>query len=193
MKGPALIVGLAIAGGLAFWLLYSPSRRGADPVNVNSYVVADAGRSQTDPPPGLATKPAPKRPDAAAAKPKPAPTDAGADAAETGPFFVDLRKQEIFLRERDGTVMRVHARLVAQTRPVWKEIVARRKSLMRMMYFLGSHRAAESARSPGADERFKSDLLARYRNVIKSGAIDLEILSFEVAKHVPKPDAGASP
>ncbi len=156
-------------------------------------------------PPAVPTRdvPAASPPDAPPAPAVPKPklvlpvedaSDAGpaADAAPEpkGPFTTNLGEHRILLRERDGRFIEISAKLVTDDRETWRELRGRRRELVRMMFFLGTHRAADGAQADVGGEQFRADLQARFANVIRSSGWKLVIDRFEVIE-VPEKDAGA--
>jgi hypothetical protein len=148
----------------------------------------------------------PPVPDAPTPRPRPRPAkapDASVDvapaadgavaeadgAADKGPWTVDLGEHRIHLKERDRRVLEVQVTLTTESKLTIREIRGRRRALIRMMFFLGTHRSADGALSDSGGERFRKDLAERYRNVIKTGEFSLSIERFEVFKLPPK-DAG---
>lgn len=142
--------------------------------------------------------------------PRPAPpvpafgADAGAadtDAAqpdatvEAGPYRVELGEHSILLAERDGRFLRVGVTLITPTIAGRAELGRRRRELLRMLYFLGSHRSAEAIALPDAEARFDADLTERFGNAVRSGALaEVELTRFEMERReMPAPPDAGSP
>jgi flagellar basal body-associated protein FliL len=128
--------------------------------------------------------------DGGAADTDAADTDA---AVEPGPYRVELGEHSILLAERDGRFLRVGVTLVTPTIAGRAELGRRRRELLRMLYFLGSHRSAEAVALPDAEARFDEDLTERFGNAVRSGAIaDVVFTRFEIERReMPTPpDAG---
>lgn len=145
--------------------------------------------------------PAPVVDAAVGAKPKPKPVDAAVvappdaeivevDAEKpSGPIVVDLGEHQIHLKERDRRVVEIHAKITTESAITAREIRGRKRNLVRMMFFLGTHRAADSAAADVGGANFKATLEARFRNVIKTGSFQLSFDRFEVFE-LPDVDAG---
>ncbi len=178
---PIGIAAVALLGAVLFFSLYNPEGRSAAKVGEATLDVVDLG-----PPiePIVPARPLVKKsPDAQRVK---APRDAGpkvADAkaeAEQGPFTVNLGKHKIVLRERDRA-LNVALEFVVRDMVTRKEALRQRSRLVRMLFFLGSHRAAEGAISADAEARFEADFLSRIRNVLKTGPVlRMKITHWEV-------------
>ncbi len=185
MNKAVMVGGLALVGALAWLLLLRPER------------APQAPRAPKTAP--AETAPAVKAPSAVTPQPKPRVADSGAppeDAAmepdtskAKGPFTVDLGEHRIHLRERDGRVVEIHALLTTSSHATWRELLGRKRSLVRMMFFLGTHRAADGAAADVGGASFKAELAKRFGNVIRTGAFELRFERFEVFQLPPR-DAG---
>jgi hypothetical protein len=184
---PVLIL-LAVGLGVGFWVWFSPASRPGR--GVTAPTVVD-GPAPAESAPGRVAEPPVRAIERAAVEDPPTPAveaepDATVDAEPGGPFTVDLGEHEILLKERDGRFLRIGLSAVTPHKVTQKEILRRRRHLVRMLFFLGTRRAADAAAQPGAKTRFGSDLVERLRNVVKTGPIDrLEIRTFEVFHRAP--------
>ncbi len=188
MNKGVVVGGLVLLGALAWLLMSKPDPQPTRAVpEAKSPVVAPAAVPDAS---TLAAKPK-RTPDARAAATPVA--DAAAvepdGPVDTGPWTVDLGEHRIHLKERDRRVIEIHAKLTTDSALTVREIRGRRRALVRMMFFLGTHRAADGAASDVGGERFRKQLEERYRNVIKTGPFELVIDRFEVFRLPPK-DAG---
>ncbi|MCB9534913.1 MAG: hypothetical protein H6704_01520 [Myxococcales bacterium] len=114
---------------------------------------------------------------------------ADAAPADEGPYTVDLGTHDLLLRERDGRFLRVGVRLTTPSRTTRAEIARRREALLRMLYYLGTHRAASALELPDAEARFAHDLRQRLQQAVKTGAISrIDLAPFEMIEK-PLPDA----
>lgn len=191
MKRPLLLMaGVVVLGAAAFFVWYQPAPRPA---------------AVPPPPPKPAPPPAPPdlgplpRPIAAPEPTAPrvaeAPVDADAGAApdaakaDEGPYTVDLGTHDLLLRERDGRFLRVGVQLTTPSRTTRAEMARRREALLRMLYYLGTHRAASALEQPDAEARFAHDLRQRLQQTVKTGAISrIDLEPFEMIEK-PLPDA----
>lgn len=187
---PIIAAALALLGAAAFFVLYSPESRTANAVP----------EVRVDPIDATVVRPAPARrlaADSAVDVPRPsvapdAAIELAVDAevvAPKGPYTVKLGTHTVVLRERDQAVT-ITLEVVARDDVTRKEVQRRRRHLVRMLYFLASHRAGAGALLPDAKARFQADLLTRYRNVIKTGPLlRMKISDWSVEAWSP-PDAG---
>ncbi len=111
------------------------------------------------------------------------------ETLNTGPVTVDLGGHTLYLKDpTEGRVARLRLKVVGHNEAVAREVRLRRSELLRMLYFLASHREAEGALGEAGRDRFASDLLDRFRNVVRTGPIDE--LQFEGYEVVPRPAPG---
>lgn len=185
---PLALAALVVAGAVAFYVFFQPSAREVTPPQVVVKQPEPAPPVEPEPPP-VAPPPAPREP------PPPEAPDAGrrvaapaapdAAVAEKGPFAVELGEHRIALRGEPPRDLHVGLRLWTDNPTTRQEIVRRRRELVRMLFFLGSHRQADGASGADGQARFADDLLERYRNVVKTGPVDrLELTRYEV---LPRP------
>lgn len=181
------LIGLGAAGliALGVWMFTrEPEGRDANPVG--KVKVLDAPDRREPPPP-----PAPKAP--ATAAPMPLPQVAESEAPEPevppaeeekGPFEVRLGKHTVQVRSDDPAVRTlVDIELVGVTPTVEtrNELARRRRELVRMLFFLASHRTSVSIALPEAERVFADDLLERMRNVVRTGELtELRVVSWKV-------------
>lgn len=189
MKRPLLLMaGVVVLGAAAFFVWYQPAPR---PVTVPPPPPAPA---PPPPAPDLGPLPRPVAPPTPSAPPTiEAPVDAGAapDAApaDEGPYTIDLGTHDLLLRERDGRFLRVGVQLTTPSRTTRAEMARRRETLLRMIYYLGTHRAASALEQPDAEARFAHDLRQRLQQAVKTGAISrIDLEPFEMIEK-PLPDA----
>ena len=177
----------AVVGAVIFMVWYTPSSREGHAPNVpqvelvkaHDEPAADEHRSRARAKTATKTEAPDEAPIDDAGPPEP---DVG-----QGPWMVDLGSHTIYLKD-EGQVMRVHPVLWLTRRVTQKEVARRRRRLVRMLFFLGSHRRAEGSRGSEGQQRFHDDLLARFRNVVKTGPIArLELAQYEITD-APKPD-----
>ena len=57
-----------------------------------------------------------------------------------------------------------------------------RRKLVRMLYFLGTHRVIEAFRTEGGEERFRVDFEKRVKNVIRNKPLTVDLINFEVQR-----------
>jgi hypothetical protein len=96
---------------------------------------------------------------------------------------VELGTHTVYLKDEttEKRVMRFELRVTVSNAAGAKEARLRRDDLVRMAFFLGSHRVAEGALGEAGRDRFANDLLERYRNVIRLGTVDaVELARYEV-------------
>ncbi len=192
MNKGVLIGGVVLVVALAWLMFLRPDPTPRAPTVTPKTPTAAPVAPDTSPPP---VRPAPKTPvanvDAGAAAADAGLTVPDAEAKPKGPFTVDLGEHRIHLRERDGRVVEIHAKLKTNEHVVWREILGRKRSLIRMMFFLGTHRAADGAANDVGGASFKATLEERFGNVIRTGDFELVFERFEVFKLPPKAaDAG---
>ncbi len=92
------------------------------------------------------------------------------DAAPQGPFLVPLGAHSLHLKGGEEILDLELSLRVAQAR-TQKEVHRRRRQLLRMMLFLGTHRVPEGIESPEGRARLKKDLEERFGNVLRSGPL----------------------
>ena len=110
-------------------------------------------------------------------------------AVEKGPFEIELGEHKVLLRQRDGRYLRMVPVLVTSKPVTRDEIRRRRRELVRMLFFLVSHRDADSVADADGEARLAADLKERFGNVIRTGPIDrLAFRTFEVVRETA--DAG---
>jgi hypothetical protein len=178
-----LLVAISLLGVVAWALLREPpAARPAAPV---APVVAETRGAPPPPPPRTPVPNAPPSRPASVAAPGSAAAMAVAEALEKspqGPFEYSLGRHTIHTRlETPRARLEVEAVIVTAQQETLREVARRRQELVRMMFFLGSHRAPAGLTHGGAREHFRKDLLARYRNVVRSGpVVDLRITHWEV-------------
>lgn len=186
---PWIVVGLAALALLAFLFWYTPEQRAAAALKVPKAPEPAAAASIAPGPsaaPRSADAPRTAQPGTPAAVIDAGPPDPG------GPVTVDLGNHTIYLNDPvERRVMRFTLRLTVGNGVAAREARLRREELVRMAFFLGSHRVADGAVGQEGRDRFANDLLDRYRNVIRSGSLDaLELADYEVipsSKLPPKP------
>jgi hypothetical protein len=186
---PWIVVGLAALALLAFLFWYTPERRAASALSVP--VAAEPAASGSSAPGPSAAPRSANAPRTAQAGTPAAVIDAG-PPDPGGPVTVELGNHTIYLNDPvERRVMRFTLRLTVGNGVAAREARLRREELVRMAFFLGSHRVAEGALGQEGRDRFANDLLDRYRNVIRSGTLDaLELADYEVipsSKLPPKP------
>ena len=191
---PWIVVGLVALLLLGFFFWYTPERRGAVAVN------APAPASDDDDPPSVlapavlapATARAPSSRGDAPPKLVPPVVDAGPPEPQ-GPQTVELGTHTVYLKDEttEKRVMRFELRVTVSNAAAAKEARLRRDDLVRMAFFLGSHRVADGALGEAGRDRFANDLLERYRNVVRLGTVEaVELARYEVlpaAKVPPRP------
>lgn len=176
-----VVVVLIAAAAAALLLFWRPSGRPAAPLEVPPPVSAPAPSSIAR----LEPVAPPSAPTPATEAAPPGVETITADAAvepPKGPFEVDLGRHTIHLDDPvQRRVLNVRATLVVEQFATSKEVRRRREELVRMMFFLGTHRVPEGAMGPEGRARFRDDLLERYRNVIRSSrVVDLTFSEYEV-------------
>ena len=188
MNPPITLGFFAVVGAVIFMVWYTPNSREGHAPNVPQVELAKAHdeRVADDHRPKARAKTATKVEESDEEDPI---DDAGPPEPDVGqgPWKIDLGSHTIYLKD-EGQVMRVHPVLWLTRKATQNEVGRRRRALVRMLFFLGSHRRAEGARGPGGQQRFQEDLLARFRNVVKTGPIArLELAQYEITD-APKPD-----
>lgn len=187
---PWIVVGLAALALLAFLFWYTPEQRAASALKVTPPPAEAVANAASSPSPSAAPRsanaPRTAQPGTPAAVIDAGPPDPG------GPVTVDLGNHTIYLNDPvERRVMRFTMRLTVGNGVAAREARLRREELVRMAFFLGSHRVAEGALGQEGRDRFTNDLLDRFRNVIRSGSLDaLELADYEVipaSKLPPKP------
>jgi len=116
----------------------------------------------------------------------PVTADAGAPEPQ-GPFTIDFGQHILsFKVDPESRVIRTGLRVVVSNAAAQREVRLRRQELLRMVYFLGANRNPEGAIGEAGRDRFANDLLERFRNVIRSGAVEsVELEGWAVG---PRPD-----
>lgn len=183
----SLLVALAAAGivALAYLLFGGVPQRVVAPEQAPT-ALALGTNAPTDVPP----RPAPPRPASAPADPTdtvtPVTADAGAPDPQ-GPFTIDFGQHTLsFKTDPENRVVRTGLRVVVTNAAAQREVRLRRQELLRMVYFLGANRNPEGAVGEAGRDRFANDLLERFRNVIRSGAVEaVELEGWAVG---PRPD-----
>lgn len=185
---PWVFVALAALALLVFLFWYTPERRAALAVSAPKAPEAAVAPKVEASPPAAAPRSTPAPRSVAPGAPA-AVIDAGPPDS-IGPVVVDLGRQTIYLSDPvEHRVMRFTLRLTVGNQAAAKEARLRRDELIRMAYFLGSHRVGDGAVGQEGRDRFADDLLERYRNVIHTGSMDsLELADYEVipADKLPK-------
>ena len=185
---PWMLVGLAALALLAFLFWYTPERRAAMAVKSPKAPEAAVSPTPESPPVSAAPRTAPAPRSLASGAPA-AVLDAGPPDV-IGPVVVDLGRHTIYLNDPvSRRVMRFTLRITVGNQAAAKESRLRREELVRMAFFLGSHRVADGALGQEGRDRFAADLLDRFRNVIHSGSMDgIELVDYEVipADKLPK-------
>ncbi|MFZ4734712.1 MAG: hypothetical protein ACOYM9_02145 [Bradymonadia bacterium] len=167
------VVALALVA-LAYFLFGGAPTR---PVGPESLPDAPEAPSNA---PTAARRPVQPATDAPEEPPTLAATEGRLDAAvdsPKGPFEVDLGAHTLYLKtDPENRVIRTRIRVVVGTPAAQRETRLRREELLRMVYFLGTHRAAEGAEGEAGRDRFARDVLDRFRNVIRSGPVEAVLL-----------------
>ena len=57
-----------------------------------------------------------------------------------------------------------------------------RRKLVRMLYFLGTHRVIGAFRTEGGEERFRVDFEKRVKNVIRNKPLTVDLINFELQR-----------
>jgi hypothetical protein len=180
---PWIVVGLVALLLLGFLFWYTPERRAARPVN--GPVTAEAEATPGEAVGAVAAPPTARAPASRGdAPPKlvPPTVDAGPPEPQ-GPQTVELGTHTVYLKDEttEKRVMRFELRVTVSNAAGATEARLRRDDLVRMAFFLGSHRVAEGALGEAGRDRFANDLLERYRNVIRLGTVDaVELARYEV-------------
>lgn len=183
------IIGVGVLGlvGALAWFMFTREPGGREAKPVPGVKVADATDRRVPVPP----LPAPKAPATEAPMPvkappsvfEPTPVEEPVEA-EQGPFEVRLGKHTIQVRGTDPalrTLVDIELLAVTPTVETRNELTRRRRELVRMLFFLASHRTAESVALPEAERVFADDLLERMRNVIRTGELtELRITGWKV-------------
>jgi flagellar basal body-associated protein FliL len=179
------LVAVALVALTVWMFTRDPGGREANAVAPVKVLDAPARRAPEVPPP------APRAPATAAPMPvkepptllAPEPVEEPVEA-EQGPFEVSLGKHTIQVRSDDPSVRSmVDIELVAvtPTATTRNELGRRRRDVVRMLFFLASHRTSESVALAEADRVFADDLLERLRNVIRTGEItELKVVSWKI-------------
>lgn len=177
---------LLVAGGAWFLLRDTPERDPQIPdVTPGSTSVQTAAPTVSGAPP---VQPAlPK----SAGTDLPDPVlDAGImpDAAPpSGPREYSLGVHTVALRNSKKRI-RLETVITVDNPVTLREVRAKRRKLVRMMYFLSAHRAEDGMLAAGGKERYLADLRERYANVIRTGDLGkVEFRQYEVV------DAPAAP
>ncbi len=187
MRRPLIIAaGLGVAVAVAFVVLWKPRGRDAAPIDV-----PPADQSAPAAPPSFAApavRPAPPSEAPAAPIAAASAEPDGGPAEPQGPFEVELGRHVIHLKDPErGRVLRVSPKLVVDKQVTAKEVRRRKEELVRMMFFLGSHRVADGAEGTDGEARFKADLIERFRNLVRTGQVqDLVFVEYEVAEAPPE-------
>jgi flagellar basal body-associated protein FliL len=174
------IAAVVVVAAVAFFLLWNPEGRPAAPT---------AGPASVGAPPTAAPVAVVPRPHAPASAEPAAPASEAQEAPAPdaappkGPFEIDLGRHVVHLHDPEkGRVLKVGLKITVDKPTVAREVRLRNEELVRMMFFLGSHRVADGAMGPDGQERFRQDLLDRFRNVIHDGQVeDLVFTQYEVA------------
>ena len=183
MKQKAIIgfVLATVATVVIFILLYEPTPRPVAPL-----VGPQATPAAPQIGPGPTPTPVPSRSGGAVVPPPPSAPDAGmvkdatpSDAMPEGPFEIDLGRHKIHLDDPEqGRVARIGLKLVTPHWRTRKEIARRRMELVRLLFFLGSHRRGDGAVGEAGKARFQADLHERFNNIVRTGPVD-EVLFYE--------------
>ncbi len=181
MRIVLIIVALLLLALGAFVLTDAPERVSPSEPSTVAHVVS------SPPPVPDKVKPAPK--------PKPQVVDAGTNEAtpvdaslvidaapdEDGIYTFSLGTHRVQLKGESGSLL--SAEVIIKTSSAIARDHARRlrSKLVGMYFFLVSRRVDESVRADDGIERLESDLLQRYSNTIRGGAIDaVELLDTEI-------------
>lgn len=201
-----LLIALAVlAGGgvVAFLAFYQPDARKTEAVKTK--IVVEEGAAARDGGPAAArvkpkaVEPPPEAPPSAD---DPADAEVEADAEPKGPFEVSLGKHTIYLTDPDGgRVAQMRVILTVPDVSTRKEVLARKRHFVRMLYFLGSKRRADGAIGQAGQRRFEADLLERLNNAMKGGkVVDVRFDNYRITdpppyekKEIRFPGQGAPP
>ena len=184
---PWIAVSVVALALLAFLFWYTPERRAAMAVNAPAAQALPTNAPTLPGVPSARVAQTPGGPATAIPGSPAALIDAGApDPA--GPFDVNLGKQTIYLKDdAQGRVAHFELHLTVTNQAAERETRLRREELLRMTYFLGSHRVADGALGEDGRDRFAHDLLERYRNVVRSGEVmDVKLEGYEVVPGPPR-------
>ena len=182
-RAPLYLFSLVALLALGFYLLLDvpPSR-----VSRHTQVRApDPAARLSDPSPELRVEVREVPPPAPAPPPALAPVDDAPDEADAEPPYepkeISLGQHRLSVRE---STERLEVELLFRVRSRMSERRVRglRRRLMQMAYFLSSQRLIDGMRAPGGIERFRADLEARARNLLRDD--DFERLSFRGARWV---------
>lgn len=189
MNRAVLVVVALIALTIGLFVLLNPPQVEPPPATTPTAVAPT-------PPPAPAPTPAPPAPAPAPVEPPPAAPEPAADPpaveepADEGPSRYSLGSHRISLKERDGRYLQVEVTLVTSDPQTRDEIRARRRALVRMLYFLVSHRSADAVALSDGPTRLGRDLMARYRNVVQGSLDKIEIGTFQIVQGAVPPAPG---
>jgi len=186
----ALITAILLVMGFAYYLFQSAPVRGPSKDNISSpasKVILTKGarriaeqRVEED----HETEAAPSTKEGAREEDKPE------KKVEKGPFEINLGTHTLHSRPDRGQAIRVTVLLTVPDAKSRKLVYLQRRSLTRILYFLGAKRRADGARGPAGKDRFLRDVAVRFKNVIRTGTIDrIELRDYEVIA-VDLPDLG---
>lgn len=181
MNRVVLLIVALIAVAIGLFVLLNPLEvEGPEPSSPTA-APAPPAEAPPDPPPAPA-KAEPVTAEPEKAEPRETEPDPAEPELEDGPFRYSLGNHRISLKERDGRYLQVEVTLVTSDRETRKEIPRRRRALVRMLYFLVSHRSADAVTLADGPKRLGDDLMARYRNVLRSPLDTLEMNTFKVVE-----------
>ncbi len=108
---------------------------------------------------------------------------AGDSEEPKGPFEIDLGEHTLHFKQDRGHAIRTKIIVRVPDTKTRNEVFRKRRSLKRMLYFLGSKRRLEGARGDAGKSRFRRDLEIRFGNVIRNGQLlALELPEYEVVE-----------
>lgn len=173
---------VAVIAAAIYILTYEPPTGTVVPASAPPTEVAAAPPTEADPAPITRAPPT-----EAPASEAPPPVDAGPqpDAARpTGPVEINLGTHTVAMRDSKRR-LKVEIVLTVDNATTQREVRAKRRKLVRMLYFLSAHRVEDGLLGAGGKTRFLADLRERFGNVIRTGDIrDLRFARFEAVEPV---------
>lgn len=191
MQRALIPIALLVIAGVAWFVLSKDDDRGTqvpDGVPASTGVVTNAPTVSGAPP----VKPPPKSAETTVPATDARVTDAGVtDAApkDEGPKEYSLGIHTVSLRNSKKRI-RLETVITVDNPVTLREVRAKRRKLVRMMYFLSAHRNEDGMLAAGGKARYLADLRERFGNVIRTG--DLGKVEFRQYEVVDAPVAPAS-